>query len=55
VLGFDREIDDFSSDDHNEDQLLEDIHEVVFHASVVLGENNFLHVLLLLQIVVLIG
>ena len=36
VFGRDREVDDLSSDDHDQDQVFEYIHQVVFHAAVVL-------------------
>ena len=37
VLVLDGEIDYLSPDDHQEDQVLEDVHEVILGASVILG------------------
>ena len=36
VFGRDREVDDLSTDDHDQDQVFEYIHQVIFHAAVVL-------------------
>jgi len=55
VLVLDTKVDDLSSDDHQEDQMLEDVHEVVLGACVILGQSYLGEVLLLLQKVVVEG
>ena len=39
VLGCDRKIDNLSTDDHDQDQVLKHVHQVVFHAAVVLRQT----------------
>ena len=55
VLALDSKVDNLSSDDHQEDQVFEDVHEVVLGAGVILGQGYLLEVLLLLQKVVIEG
>lgn len=55
MLVLDTKVDNLSSDDHKEDQVLEDVHEVVLGACVILGQSYLLEVLLLLQKVVVEG
>jgi len=49
------EVDDLSPDDHDEDEVLEDVHEQEVVLLVVPGECHLLQVLHLLDVVVIIG
>jgi hypothetical protein len=55
MLVLDAKVDDLSSDDHKKDQVLENVHEVVLGASVILCQSYLLEILLLLHKVVVEG
>ncbi len=54
MLSFDREVDDFSADDHDKDQLFKDVHEVILAARIVDGQADLREVLSLLWKVIIV-
>jgi len=48
-------IDNLPSNNHDKNQMLEDVHEIIFSGCVVLGQRDFRQILLLLHVIVLIS
>ena len=53
MLETDAKVYDLSSDDHNEDQVLKNVHELILTLSIVFGETDLRQVLMLLDKVVI--